>query len=164
MIGVRPLGIATLAVFFLAAFTPLPVRLYDLLAVPARIGPADAIVVLAGGGVLSGGELSDTSRRRTALGIDLYRDGLAPLLVLSGAVGWRSESTARAALAGKCGVPDAAVPGYAWPAGYGWGYYPFGYYAWGNYLYANYGYPYYWAYPPIYAGATGLYYGVAGYR
>ena len=109
MIGVRPLGIATLAVFFLAAFTPLPVRLYDLLAVPARIGPADAIVVLAGGGVLSGGELSDTSRRRTALGIDLYRDGLAPLLVLSGAVGWRAESTARAALAGKCGVPDAAV-------------------------------------------------------
>ncbi|TMQ23703.1 MAG: YdcF family protein [Candidatus Rokuibacteriota bacterium] len=106
---VRPLGIATLVLFFLAAFTPLPVRLYDMLAIPARIGPADAIVVLAGGGVLSDGELSDTSRRRAALGIELYRDGLAPLLVLSGAVGWRSESAARAALAGKCGVPDTAV-------------------------------------------------------
>jgi uncharacterized SAM-binding protein YcdF (DUF218 family) len=109
MIGVRLLGIATLALFFLAAFTPLPVRLYHLLAVTARIGPADAIVVLAGGGVRADGELSDTSRRRAALGIELYRDGLAPLLVLSGAVGWRSESAARAALAGQCGVPDAAI-------------------------------------------------------
>jgi len=106
---VRALGVAALALFFLAAFTPLATRLYGMLVVPARIGPADAIVVLAGGGVMRDGQLSDVSRRRTALGIDLYRDGLAPLLVLSGAVGRRSESAARAALAGKCGVPDAAI-------------------------------------------------------
>lgn len=106
---VRPLGVATLALFFLAAFTPLPARLYTLLAVPARIGPADAIVVLAGGGMLADGELSDTSRRRAELGIDLYRGGLAPLLVLSGAIGATSESEARASLARKCGIPDAAI-------------------------------------------------------
>ena len=107
--GVRLLGITTLAVFFLAAFTPLSALLYERIAIPARIGRADAIVVLAGSGVLENGELTDVSRRRTAHGIELYRDGLAPLLVLSGAAGRLSESAARAALAGKCGVPDAAI-------------------------------------------------------
>jgi len=106
---VRALGVAALALFFLGAFTPLPAHLYARLAVPARVGPADAIVVLAGGGVLGDGRLSDTSRRRTAVGIDLYRDGLAPLLVLSGATRPGSESTARATLAGTCGVPGEAI-------------------------------------------------------
>ena len=106
---VRPLGAAALALFFLGAFTPLPTLLYERLAVPTRIGPADAIVVLAGGGVLGDGQLSDTSRRRTALGIALYRDGRAPLLVLSGALGAGAESAARAVLARTCGVADAAM-------------------------------------------------------
>jgi uncharacterized SAM-binding protein YcdF (DUF218 family) len=106
---VRPLGVAALALFFLGAFTPLPTHLYARLAMPTRIGPADAIVVLAGGGVLGDGQLSDTSRRRTALGIELYRDGRAPLLVLSGALGPGAESAARAALARTCGVADAAM-------------------------------------------------------
>jgi uncharacterized SAM-binding protein YcdF (DUF218 family) len=106
---VRALGIATLALFFLAAFTPLSNHLYERLVVPPRIGPADAIVVMAGGGVLGNGRLSDDSARRAAFGIDLYRDGLAPLLVLSGSLGSRSESAARARLAAKCGVPAAAV-------------------------------------------------------
>jgi uncharacterized SAM-binding protein YcdF (DUF218 family) len=106
---VRSLGIATLALFFLAAFTPLSAELYARLAVPARLAPADAIVVLAAGGVLPDGRLTDSSRRRTAFGIDLYHDGLAPLLVLSGAIQWRAESAARAALARRCGVPEAAI-------------------------------------------------------
>jgi uncharacterized SAM-binding protein YcdF (DUF218 family) len=107
--GVRRLGIVTLAVFFLAAFTPLPALLYERIAIPARIDRADAIVVLAGSGVLARGQLTDVSRRRTAHGIELYRAGLAPLLVLSGAAGRRSESDARAALAAECGVPGAAI-------------------------------------------------------
>jgi uncharacterized SAM-binding protein YcdF (DUF218 family) len=106
---VRALGVAALALFVLGAFTPLPGHLYARLAMPTRIGPADAIVVMAGGGVLGDGQLSDTSRRRTALGIELYRDGRAPLLVLSGAIGPGGESAARAAVARTCGVTDAAM-------------------------------------------------------
>jgi uncharacterized SAM-binding protein YcdF (DUF218 family) len=106
---VRALGVAALALFFLGAFTPLATHLYATLAMPTRIGPAEAIVVMAGGGVLGDGQLSDTSRRRTALGIELYRDGRAPLLVLSGAIGPGAESAARAAVARTCGVADAAM-------------------------------------------------------
>ena len=106
---VRTLGLATLALFFLAAFTPLPVFLYEMITVPVHIERADAIVVLAGGGVMLSGQLTDSSLRRTVRGIALYRDGLAPLLVLSGAAGRTSESAARSVLAGKCGVPDTAI-------------------------------------------------------
>jgi len=106
---VRALGLATLALFFLAAFTPLPVFLYEMITVPVHIERADAIVVLAGSGVMLSGQLTDSSLRRTVRGIVLYRDGLAPLLVLSGAAGRTSESAARSVLAGKCGVPDTAI-------------------------------------------------------
>jgi uncharacterized SAM-binding protein YcdF (DUF218 family) len=106
---VRGLGLGTLALFFLAAFTPLPVFVYEMITVPVHIERADAIVVLAGGGVMLSGQLTDSSLRRTVRGIALYRDGLAPLLVLSGAAGRRSESAARSVLAGKCGVPDTAI-------------------------------------------------------
>jgi uncharacterized SAM-binding protein YcdF (DUF218 family) len=106
---VRALGLGTLALFFLAAFTPLPVFVYEMVTVPVHIERADAIVVLAGGGVMLSGQLTDSSLRRTVRGIALYRDGLAPLLVLSGAAGRRSESAARSVLAGKCGVPDTAI-------------------------------------------------------
>jgi len=106
---VRTLGLATLALFFLAAFTPLPVFLYEMITVPVHIERADAIVVLAGSGVMLSGQLTDSSLRRTVRGIALYRDGLAPLLVLSGAEGRTSESAARSVLAGKCGVPDTAI-------------------------------------------------------
>ncbi len=106
---VRALGLATLALFFLAAFTPLPVFLYEMITVPVHIERADAIVVLAGGGVMLSGQLTDSSLRRTVRGIALYRDGLAPLLVLSGAEGRTSESAARSVLAGKCGVSDRAI-------------------------------------------------------
>ena len=76
---VRALGLATLALFFLGAFTPLPTLLYEMITVPVHIERADAIVVLAGGGVLASGQLTDTSLRRTVRGIALYRDGMAPL-------------------------------------------------------------------------------------
>ena len=89
---VRALGLATLALFFLAAFTPLAAFLYEMITVPVHIERADAIVVLAGGGVLPSGQLTDTSLRRTVRGIALYRDGLAPLLVLSSAAGRRSST------------------------------------------------------------------------
>src|SRR3989454_556392 len=112
---VRALGLATLALFFLGAFTPLPVFLYEMISVPVHIERADAIVVLAGGGVLASGQLTDTSLRRTTRGIALYRDGLAPLLVLSGAAGRRSGGAARAVLAREGGAPGTGILGR--PAG-----------------------------------------------
>ena len=116
MSPVRALGIAALALFVLVAFTPLAVRLYGWFVVPPRIEPAEAIVVMATGGVLRDGRLSDDSRRRAAFAIDLYRNGLAPLLVLSGVTAPGSESGARAALAAECGVPTGAI--LAVPAGF----------------------------------------------
>ena len=116
MTVVRVLGIAALALFVLVAFTPLAARLYGWFVVPPRIEPADAIVVMATGGVLRDGRLSDASRRRAAFAIELYRDGLAPLLVLSGVTAPGSESAARAALAAECGVPSRAI--VAVPAGF----------------------------------------------
>jgi uncharacterized SAM-binding protein YcdF (DUF218 family) len=113
---IRALGTALVGLFLLGAFTPLSARFYHTVAVPARIAPADAIVVLAGGGVLKSGQLTDVSLRRTARGITLYRRGLAPILVLSGAPNGMSESAARAVLARECGVPEAAIVATA--AGY----------------------------------------------
>lgn len=108
--ALRGVGGVALAGFLLAAFTPLPGLLSRLLARPGPLVPATAIVVL-GGGVRADGSLSATSLRRTLRGLELYQAGLAPLLVLAGP---RSESghveaEARAALARRCGIPEAAM-------------------------------------------------------
>lgn len=113
--ALRGVGGVALAGFLLAAFTPLPGLLSRLLARPGPLAPAAAIVVLGGGGVRADGSLSDTSLRRTLRGLELYQAGLAPLLVLAGP---RSESghveaEARAALARRCGIPEAAMLGMA---------------------------------------------------
>lgn len=95
----------------LAAFTPLPNLVAALVAVPADPGKADAIVVLGGGAEWPHGELSSTALHRTIHGIRLYRDGLAPLLVLSGGPGRTQPSQAarRRALALACDVPNQAI-------------------------------------------------------
>jgi hypothetical protein len=80
----RLLGLSAVAVFVLSAFTPLLAAVAALLGGPARLEPADAIVVAARGGVDSDGVLSNASLRRTLHGIALYRRGLAPLLLFSG--------------------------------------------------------------------------------
>src|SRR2546422_711153 len=71
---VRALGLATLALFFLGAFTPLPTLLYEMITVPVHIERADAIVVLAGGGVLASGVrrlilVTDGTHMRRAMGL-----------------------------------------------------------------------------------------------
>ncbi len=95
----------------LAAFTPLPNLVAALVAVPADPGKADAIVVLGGGAEWPHGELSSTALQRTTRGIRLYRDGLAPILVLSGGQGRKQPSQAalRKALALACNVPSEAI-------------------------------------------------------
>ncbi len=96
-------------------FSSLPFLLDRWTAIPARLEPADAIVVLAQA-VEPGGELSDASLRRTLRGVTLFRRGLAPLLVLSGTQGSRgSEGEVRAELARDLGVPADAIVAAASP-------------------------------------------------
>lgn len=106
----RLLGVAGVGAFLAAAFTPLPDLMSRSMTTVARLDGAAAIVVLGGGGVRGDGTLSDTSMRRTLHGIELYRQGLAPLLVLSGpASTGPAEAEVRARLARECGVPAEAI-------------------------------------------------------
>jgi uncharacterized SAM-binding protein YcdF (DUF218 family) len=70
---------------------------------------ADAIVVL-GCRLLAGGRPSERLRRRVALGVGLYRDGAAPLLVMSGGgAGTVSEAAVMRDLACEAGAPETAL-------------------------------------------------------
>jgi uncharacterized SAM-binding protein YcdF (DUF218 family) len=106
MRGLRLLGLAGLVVFAAAAFTPLANCLNAWMAGVASLEPSDAIVVLGRGGADSDGILTNRSLRRVLRGVDLYRDGLASLLVLSGSA---DETRSRASLARGLGVPAAAI-------------------------------------------------------
>jgi len=105
-LGLRILGLAALLVFVGAAFTPVSNWLNAWMAGAARIEPADAIVVLGRGGADSDGVLTNRSLRRLMHGIELYRERLAPLLVLSGT---GKETSARAVLAEGLGVPATVI-------------------------------------------------------
>jgi uncharacterized SAM-binding protein YcdF (DUF218 family) len=105
-------ALGALALLLIAAlvFTPLPNRVARLCAEPARLGRAEAIVVL-GGSFPAPGELGSSSLHRLVEGVRLYRQGLAPLLVLSGqpSEAGPSEAELRARLARELGVPPAAI-------------------------------------------------------
>ncbi len=102
----RILGLAALLVFVVGAFTPVSNWLNAWMAGPARIEPADAIVVLGRGGTDSDGVLTNRSLRRLMHGIELYRKRLSPLLVLTGT---GEEAGARAVLAEGLGVPAGVI-------------------------------------------------------
>src|SRR5437879_930500 len=107
----RAVGLAGIALLFVAAFTPLPELIAAWATIPPQIAHADAIVVLAGS-LSPSGALSVGSLRRTVHGIVLFREGLAPLLVLSGgpAIGKElREAEVRAGLARTFGVPREAI-------------------------------------------------------
>jgi uncharacterized SAM-binding protein YcdF (DUF218 family) len=108
--GCRILGAVALALLAAAALTPSVEWLATRYAPPAQLAPADAIVTL-GGAFRPDGWLDEMSHRRLVYGILLYRQGLAPLLVLSGTtppVG-PSEPEVRARLARDLGVPSGAI-------------------------------------------------------
>lgn len=106
----RLIGLAGTVLFLLSAFTPLAYRLNQWMAGPARLVPSDAIVVL-GASISPSGMLSLESLRRTNRGIELYRRGLAPVLVLLGGstVGGPTEAEVRAAQARLHGIPADAI-------------------------------------------------------
>jgi uncharacterized SAM-binding protein YcdF (DUF218 family) len=102
-------GAVALVSYLVCAFTPLVGVAYRVLSVPAELRPADAIVVL-GAGVTTDGELSGNSMRRTVHAVRLYRQRLAPVIVMLGA---RHEGTVeaevRARFAAELGVPPSAI-------------------------------------------------------
>jgi uncharacterized SAM-binding protein YcdF (DUF218 family) len=106
MRGLRVLGLAGLVVFATMAFTPLANYINIRMAGVARLEPSDAIVVLGRGGADSDGVLTNRSLRRVVRGIDLYRKGLAPLLVFSGSL---EEIRERANVARALGVPGPVI-------------------------------------------------------
>jgi uncharacterized SAM-binding protein YcdF (DUF218 family) len=106
----RILGAVTLGLLAAAELTPVIERLAERYAEAARLAPAEAIVVL-GGSLDAEGRLNGSSWRRLVRGILLYRQGLAPLLVLAGQtppVG-PSEPEVRVRIARQIGVPPAAI-------------------------------------------------------
>lgn len=104
------MGLGTILVFLIVAFTPFPNAIARSLSVPARLAAADAIVVL-GGGVGKDGELSHRSLRRTVHGIRLFSKGLAPIVVFAGgaAAGQISEGAAMAAVATELRMPTESI-------------------------------------------------------
>ncbi len=106
----RLLGLVGVVFFFASAFTPLANLLDVWKTAPAELEPADAIVVLASGGA-SEGVLNPSSALGVRRGIGLYREGLAPLLVFSGAHigGNPAEAEVRAELARAKGIPAEAI-------------------------------------------------------
>src|SRR5712691_3633768 len=106
----RSIGIIAVTLFLLATFTPLAVALVRWTAVRPRVQPAEAIVVL-GASVSAEGVLSNASLRNAVYGIELFRRGLAPLLVFSGDAIPEGpvEAEIRAQLARKLGVPPTSI-------------------------------------------------------
>ena len=108
----RMLGIAATTMFVASTLTPIWNVLGTSLAVSASIAPAQAIIVLAAG-VPDGPMLNDESLRRAIHGIELYKKGFAPLLVLSGSSDSEgpdeSEAAIRKAMAVALGVPPNRI-------------------------------------------------------
>jgi uncharacterized SAM-binding protein YcdF (DUF218 family) len=108
--GCRILGAVAIILVAAAAYTPAVGQLARRYAEPAQIAPADAIVVL-GGSFRPDGWLDAASLHRLVEGMRLYRQGLAPLLVLSGGrlAAGPSEPEIRAKLARELGIPPDAI-------------------------------------------------------
>ena len=109
--GLQVLGAVVTSLLVLGAFTP-AVNLLAYWRAPGHpLEPADAIVVLGEGGVMENGQLTRPSLQRTTEGLELFRRGLAPLLVISGsgAARPRTEGEARAEIARASGIDAAAI-------------------------------------------------------
>jgi uncharacterized SAM-binding protein YcdF (DUF218 family) len=107
--ALRPLGGVLVAAFAALAFTPLSNLMHRaIVGPPPPLEPARAIVVLGAG--REGQELTDASLRRALHGIILFRQGLAPFLVLLGGPAEDgAEANMRMHLARDMGVPAESL-------------------------------------------------------
>lgn len=109
VITTRGLGAGAVLLCILA-FTPVLNRLAELMGEKPRIEPAQAIVVL-GSGLSADLTLSAAGLSRLAHAIVLWRQGLSPVIVFSGAgfLGGPSEAEVAARYAVALGVPADAI-------------------------------------------------------
>ena len=108
---IRGLGILTTLLFFITTLTPAANMIGRNLAIAPQAESGGAIVVLAAG-LMRDGELSDESMRRLWKGIELYKQGAAPLIVLSGRSREEpspTEAEVRGKIAGLAGIPREAI-------------------------------------------------------
>lgn len=111
---IRILGVLTIVGFIVASMTGASNVLARRIGVaPVPVHEADAIVVL-GSGVMRGGVLDEESMRRVIAGIELFKKGLAPMLILSGtgrsdSPNSLTEAAVRAKLAEDMGIPPACI-------------------------------------------------------
>ena len=108
--SIRGLGLFTLVVFLIASLTPAPNIIAARIQADEVLQTSDAIVVL-GAGTIGKGMLKDDSMRRTIRGIELYKRGLAPLIIFSGDERRNepAEAAVRAEMARALGVPQEAI-------------------------------------------------------
>jgi uncharacterized SAM-binding protein YcdF (DUF218 family) len=106
---IRGLGLFTLVVFLIASLTPAPNIIAARIQAAEVLQTSDAIVVLGAG--ISNGILKDDSMRRTIRGIELYKRGLAPLIIFSGDERRNEprEAAVRTEMARALGVPQEAI-------------------------------------------------------
>ena len=110
-VGLQILGALVTSLLLVGAFTP-AVNLLAYWRAPTRaLCPLEAIVVLGEGGITESGRLSHPSLQRITEAIDLYRRGLAPVLVVSGSPSRvaRTEAEARVQIARGSGIAPEAV-------------------------------------------------------
>src|SRR5215471_11748271 len=109
---IRGLGILIIIACLIVALTPVSNFAGKKFAILPDKKPADAIVVL-GAGLMNAGSLQDESLRRVIAGIDLYKQGLAPLIVLSGGARrddmQHTEAQQRSILAQTMEIPAEAI-------------------------------------------------------
>jgi len=109
--ALRLVGAVGIGLLLAVGFTPL-VNVVSYWMAPSRaLAPAEAIVVLGRGGVNERGELNGASLFGLMEGVDLYRRGLAPLLLVSGSPSGThgTEVERRADVSRECGIPDQAI-------------------------------------------------------
>jgi uncharacterized SAM-binding protein YcdF (DUF218 family) len=109
----RRLGAVIVVLLLTVSLTPLVNIAATTFVGPSERKPCDAIVVLAAG-ISRGGYLQDESLRRVIGGITLYKEGLAPILVLSGRGNDReqpqiTEAERRSTFAQTMGIPAEAI-------------------------------------------------------
>ena len=109
---IRGLGTLVAVVFLSVTLTPLSNFAGRIFTPAPERKPSDAIVVLAGG-LKHGGSLQEESLRRAIAGIEVYKQGLAPILVLSGRNRLNepqpTEAEQRSKLAQTMGIPAEAI-------------------------------------------------------
>ena len=107
---VMRIGLAVILMSVVASLTPLVNIASRFVTVESDLKPCDAIVVLASS-LMRDGTLTSGSTQRLLFGIRLFKQGLAPILVLSGPPRENTapESTVRARIAEEMGVPPSAI-------------------------------------------------------